>query len=114
MITIITGILIVLYCLYQLLDIDMFIKKFHGAELENTIDSFVFLGIIIWLIVQFFMQSAIISLIPFITMLFKINNKSLRKQKQLHAIVLLTIIVVVSFILLNKMYFNFNFWTLNF
>jgi len=114
MITITTGILIVLYCLYQLLDIDMFIKKFHGSMIEGTIDAFVFIGIIIWLVIQFFMQSAIISLIPFIPMLFNFNTKSPRRLRILNISILVSIVVTVSFVLLNKMYFGFNFWTLNF
>jgi len=111
--TVITGILIVLYCLYQLLDIDMFIKKFHGAMLEGTIDAFVFIGIIIWLVVQFFLQSAFIALIPMVFMLFH-DSISPWRRKLLNIVILISLITIVSFIVLNKMYFHFNFWTLNF
>jgi len=113
MITIVTGILIVLYCLYQLLDIDMFIKKFHGALLEGTIDAFVFISIIIWLVVQFFLQSAFIALIPIVFMLFH-ESISPWKKKALNISILISLIATVSFIVLNKMYFNLNFWTFNF
>jgi len=112
--TIVTGILIVLYCLYQLLDIDMFIKKFHGATMEGTIDAFVFIGIVVWLVIQFFMQSAFINLLPFIPMLFNFNIKSPRRKRILNIAILVSVVVTVSFVLLNKMYFNYNFWTLNF
>lgn len=111
--TVITGILIVLYCLYQLIDVDMFMKKFHGALLEGTIDAFVFISIIIWLIVQFFLQSAFIALIPMIFMLFHDSISPWRK-KLLNITILISIILTVSFIVLNKMYFNLNFWTFNF
>ena len=110
--TVIIGILIILYCLYQLIDVDMFMKKFHGAMLEGTIDAFVFVGIVIWLVIQFFMQSAFVNLIPFIPMMFNFNTKSPRKEKVLHIAILVSIIVTVSFVLLNKMYFGMNFWTL--
>ncbi len=111
--TVITGILIVLYCLYQLIDVDMFMKKFHGALLEGTIDAFVFISIIIWLIVQFFLQSAFIALIPMIFMLFHDSISPWRK-KLLNITILISIILTVSFIVLNKMYFHLNFWTFNF
>ena len=113
MIIVVIGILIVLYCLYQLIDIDMFMKKFHGAMLEGTIDAFVFVSIIIWLVVQFFMQSAFIALIPFIFMLF---NESISpwKKKALNIAILVSLVLSVSFIVLNKMYFHFNFWTFQF
>ena len=112
--TIVTGILIVLYCLYQLLDVDMFVKKFHGATIEGTIDAFVFIGIVVWLVIQFFMQSAFVNIIPFIPMMFNFNIKSPRRERLFNVSILVSIIVVVSFDLLNKMYFNLNFWTLNF
>ena len=110
---IVTGILIVLYCLYQLLDIDMFIKKFHGATMEGTIDAFVFIGIVVWLVIQFFSQSAFIALIPMVFMLFNDSISPWRKRL-LNITILITLIVTVSFIVLNKMYFHFNFWTLQF
>jgi hypothetical protein len=109
--TVVTGILIVLYCLYQLIDIDMFIKKFHGAMIEGTIDAFVFVGIIIWLVIQFFMQSAFVNIIPFIPMMFNFNIKSPRRLRILNISILVSIVVTVSFVLLNKMYFGLNFWT---
>ena len=111
--TIITGILIILYCLYQLLDVDMFVKKFHGSMIEGTIDAFVFIGIVVWLVIQFFMQSAFVNILPFIPMMFNFNIKSPRKEKILNIIILVSIVVTVSFDLLNEMYFNYNFWTLN-
>lgn len=112
MMTIVTGILIVLYCLCQLLDIDMFVKKFQGSMIEGTIDAFVFIGIVIWLVIQFFMQSAFVNIIPFIPMMFNFNTKSPRREKILHIVILVSIIITVSFVLLNKMYFDYNFWIL--
>lgn len=110
--TIFIGIAIVIYCLYNLIDIDMFVHKFHGANIERTIDAFAIIGITIWLIVQFFMQSGIIAIIPMVFLFATTDNKSKRREINQHRALLLTIILVVSFIILNKYFMNINFWHL--
>lgn len=112
MIVEITGILIVIYCLYQMIDIDMFVKKFAGIRLDNTIDAFVLVATIIWLVVQFFFQSGPIALIPLVFGFINPFCKSERKTFFLHRLILIVIILDVSFIVLNKLWFNINFWNI--
>ena len=108
--TVILGILIILYCSYNLIEIDMFIKKFHGAKLESTIDAFAIIGIAVWLLVHFFIQSGPIALFPMFFLLLKFDNISERKTRAAHKALLWTINLTTAFIILNLLYFNLNFW----
>ena len=112
MITIISGILIIVYCLYSLLYLDNLISKFNSKVSDTVMNSFMFLFIVIWLIIEFFFQSGIICLIPFIPMAFKSPTK--KNERLFYTILLSSVIITTSFVILNKLWFNFNFWTLKF
>jgi hypothetical protein len=111
--TFIIGIIIIFYCLINLLDINMFINKFHGAKIAPTIDSYVIISSFIWFIIQSFMCSGPIviltlSIITFIET-YEINI-SRRKQRMLMRFILISIVLLISFIILNEVYLNFNIW----
>jgi hypothetical protein len=108
--TVFLGIFIILYCSYNLLDINMFVKKFHGAHLESTIDAFAIVGIGVWLIVEFFLKSGPVTLLPMFFLLFKFDSISERKSFMMHRLLLWTINLTTAFIILNYLYFNLNFW----
>lgn len=112
MITAISGILIIIYCLYSLLYLEDLISKFNSKISDTVINSFMFLFIVIWFIVEFFSQSGIICLIPFIPMAFKSPTK--KNERLFYTILLSSVIITTSFVILNKLWFNFNFWTLKF
>jgi hypothetical protein len=113
MITVITGIIIIIYCLFNLLYIDSFMSKFQ-SELEGITDAFMFLSVCIWLVIEFFYQSGIICAIPFVPMAFNVPKHLEYRKKNFYIIILTTILIVTSFVILNKLWFNFNFWTFKF
>ncbi len=112
--TLIIGTAILYYCLVNLLDIDMFIKKFHGAKLAPTVDAIVIIGSLLWFIVQSFLYSGIIVIITLSTIVFVetsyMNNLSMRNKRNRIRFMLISIILLTSFIILNELYIQFNFW----
>ena len=112
--TFLIGIAIIFYCVVNLLDIDMFVKKFHGAKLTPTVDAIVIVGSLLWFIVQSFFYSGPIVVLVLSTIVFVetsyIHNLSMRKKCNRIKFMLISIILLTSFIILNELYIHFNFW----
>jgi hypothetical protein len=111
MLTIIPGILIIIYCMYNMIDIDMFYKKFQTIEVENSIDTFIMFGIIIWLIIHVFSHAGLISLLPCLALFINTGYNSEYKRRFFHRLLLLLILIPTLFIIINKLFIHFNFWT---
>ena len=109
--TFIIGVALIFYYVVNALDIDMFIKKFHGAGLAPTIDSFVIVGSLLWFIVQSFLYSGPIVIIVLCTVIFtQTYSVSQRKLRWRTSFMLFIIILLISFIILNEIYIKFNIW----
>ena len=110
----IIGCIIILFCVYVLTDLDDFILNMQKSNI-STFNSIGLIITILWFIYEFFHEAGPISLIPIgIGLLIKPYRITLFGTRIIHATVFSIIIIVASFIIINKEYLHFNFWTFTF
>jgi len=105
------AVLIILYSLYIIIDTkDAIIRYYSDYETLHFFDVFAIILIIVWTIVQFFLMTGPIVLIPIVLGLFNLKRKSMKRARLLLRLFYTLVIITTSFVVLNIMYFNLNFW----
>jgi uncharacterized membrane protein YgaE (UPF0421/DUF939 family) len=89
----------------------MFIKRFKGAKLDNTIDAIFIVLILIWFVIQFFNMHGIIAIGPMLLILINPYHISEYRTKLAHRFMLAWVGLFTAIIILNQLWYNFNFWT---
>ena len=105
----IIGIILIFYCVLNFIDVKGFVIRIYMTELM-LIDMIFILSYIGWTIYQFFNESGVIVLIPFLLWLIPRADMNKRKLKQYHRAIFALMILVTSFVILNNKYFNINLW----
>jgi len=114
MITIFLALPIILYCIYNLIDI-----KDFGIRMESPrfscFDAFVIVYSITWIIFQFFTNTGALALFPlFILLINPDRYHSERKYKRSLSLMNIIVLISVGLIILNDLHYHFNFWNLTF
>jgi len=107
--TLITSLLIIIYCLYTVFDIDSTLDRYYKSSLD-IIDILAIAVILFWTIIEFFLSAGPVVLIPFIMMLFNLNHPKKIIARINHYIFFSLLALVATFILFNELTFNLNFW----
>ena len=108
------GCIIILFCVYILTDLDDFILDMQ-TERVNLFNAIGLIVTLLWFIYEFFHESGPISLIPIGLGLFiKTYRITLFGTRLIHILVFSVVILTVAFIIINKSYWHFNFWTFTF
>lgn len=111
MITLIISILPLLYCLRNIIDIRHFTSVIDNGD-TNLLDASLIILTMVWLIVQAFLLSGPLVLITILIIFISDvkSNKKWKTRKRILKFQMSLVVLIMSFIIINKLYLNISMW----